>query len=46
MATRDGNLAVRCRGVTKTYGTGDAKVTALRGVDLDVRLGELWTPLT
>lgn len=41
MAARDGNLAVRCRGVTKTYGTGDARVTALRGVDLDVQLGEL-----
>jgi putative ABC transport system ATP-binding protein len=34
-------LAVRCRGLTKTYGAGDAKVIALRGVDLDVRLGEL-----
>jgi len=27
--------------VTKAYGTGDAKVTALRGVDLEVRRGEL-----
>jgi putative ABC transport system ATP-binding protein len=35
------NLAVRCRGVTKTYGTGDASVMALRGIDLDVRMGEL-----
>src|ERR1700704_581767 len=34
-------LAVRCRGLTKTYGAGDRKVMALRGVDLDVRLGEL-----
>ncbi len=34
-------LAVRCRGLTKTYGAGDARVMALRGVDLDVRLGEL-----
>jgi putative ABC transport system ATP-binding protein len=34
-------FAVRCRGVTKTYGTGDAKVMALRGIDLDVRRGEL-----
>ena len=34
-------LAVRCRGVTKTYGTGDASVTALRGIDLDVHRGEL-----
>jgi putative ABC transport system ATP-binding protein len=34
-------VAVHCRGVTKTYGIGDAKVTALRGVDLDVKTGEL-----
>ena len=34
-------IAVRCRGVIKTYGTGDARVEALRGVDLDVRRGEL-----
>src|SRR5918998_4205207 len=34
-------LAVRCDDVVKTYGTGGAKVTALRGVDLDVRTGEL-----
>src|SRR5713226_9720300 len=34
-------LAVRCRGLTKTYGAGDAKVTALRGLDIDVRRGEL-----
>jgi len=34
-------LAVELHGVTKTYGSGDAKVTALRGVDLDVRAGEL-----
>jgi putative ABC transport system ATP-binding protein len=32
---------IRCRGVTKTFGTGDARVQALRGVDLDVRQGEL-----
>jgi putative ABC transport system ATP-binding protein len=35
------DLAVRCRGVTKSYGTGDATVNALRGVDIDVRRGEL-----
>jgi putative ABC transport system ATP-binding protein len=34
-------FAVYCRGVTKTYGTGDTRVMALRGIDLDVRLGEL-----
>jgi putative ABC transport system ATP-binding protein len=33
--------AVTLRGVTKTYGTGPAKVTALRGIDLEVRSGEL-----
>ena len=34
-------VAVRCRGVTKAYGTGEASVMALRGIDLDVRRGEL-----
>ena len=34
-------LAVRCRGVTKSYGVGNARVQALRGVDLEVRPGEL-----
>jgi ABC-type glutathione transport system ATPase component len=34
-------LAVHCRGLTKTYGAGDASVTALRGLDLDVQRGEL-----
>jgi putative ABC transport system ATP-binding protein len=34
-------IAVSCRGVVKSYGNGDAKVTALRGIDLDVRCGEL-----
>ncbi len=35
------DFAVRCRGLTKTYGAGDASVTALRGIDLEVRRGEL-----
>jgi putative ABC transport system ATP-binding protein len=35
------DIAVHCIGITKTYGTGDAKVLALRGVDLEVRCGEL-----
>lgn len=34
-------VAVRCRNLTKTYGTGDAAVRALRGVDLDVQRGEM-----
>ena len=33
--------AISCRGVTKTYGHGNAAVQALRGVDLEVRTGEL-----
>jgi putative ABC transport system ATP-binding protein len=40
-AQPDHDIAVRCRGLTKTYGAGDARVMALRGVDLDVRRGEL-----
>jgi putative ABC transport system ATP-binding protein len=40
VAASDG-VAVRCRGVRKTYGHGAASVTALRGVDLEVRKGEL-----
>jgi putative ABC transport system ATP-binding protein len=35
------DTAVHCRGVTKTYGSGASEVPALRGVDLDVRAGEL-----
>src|SRR5580704_12283967 len=34
-------LAVHCRRVTKSYGVGAGQVTALRGIDLDVRTGEL-----
>jgi putative ABC transport system ATP-binding protein len=35
------DIAVACRGVTKTYGEGPDAVQALRGIDLDVRAGEL-----
>ncbi len=34
-------LAVSCRGIIQSYGSGAAKVAALRGIDLDVRRGEL-----
>jgi len=33
--------AVSCRGVTKRYMTGSTQVLALRGIDLDARMGEL-----
>lgn len=35
------DIAVYCRAVKKAYGTGDARVQALRGIDLAVRPGEL-----
>jgi putative ABC transport system ATP-binding protein len=40
MATAD-PIAVHCAGVTKSYGSGSAQVMALRGIDLNVRMGEL-----
>ena len=33
--------AVSCRGITKWFGEGDARVQALRGLDLDIGMGEL-----
>jgi putative ABC transport system ATP-binding protein len=35
------DLAVECRGVTKDFGSGDTRVRALRGIDLDVPTGEI-----
>ncbi|WP_395746094.1 ABC transporter ATP-binding protein [Prosthecobacter sp.] len=40
-ASPSNQTAVRCRGLTKTFGSGAAAVQALRGVDLEVRTGEL-----
>lgn len=37
----ESQIAIRCRGLTKSFGEGEAQVKALRGVDLDVPLGEL-----
>ncbi len=34
-------LAVHVRGVFKTFGTGEARTPALKGVDFDARLGEM-----
>ena len=39
-ATRT-DLAVVCEGLTKDFGQGEARVQALRGVDLEVRPGEM-----
>ena len=33
--------AVSCSGITKWFGEGDARVEALRGLDLEIRMGEL-----
>lgn len=33
--------AVVVRGLVKSFGTGDTKITVLRGIDLEVRMGEL-----
>src|SRR5690348_5921661 len=35
------SVAVHCRNIVKSYGTGSARVMALRGIDLDVLKGEL-----
>jgi putative ABC transport system ATP-binding protein len=40
-AAENNGIAVQCHGVTKVYGAGEAAVAALRGVDLEVRRGEL-----
>lgn len=40
-AKHDHTLAVRCRAVTRGFGTGPSRVEALRGIDLDIYQGEL-----
>jgi putative ABC transport system ATP-binding protein len=40
-STKFDGISVRCRGLTKVYGHGATEVFALRGVDLDVKKGEL-----
>jgi putative ABC transport system ATP-binding protein len=37
----EGKIAVSCKNIKKTFGTGTAKVEALRGIDLEVKKGEL-----
>ena len=33
--------AVRGRGIVKSFGTGDTQITVLKGIDLDIYLGEM-----
>lgn len=40
-AVEDHPAAVKVRGVVKSFGEGDTKVTVLKGIDLDVHMGEL-----
>ena len=39
-AAKPGELLIRLRGVTKKYGSGQAEVMALKGIDLDIHAGE------
>jgi putative ABC transport system ATP-binding protein len=41
MEDKENQIAVYCKSVTKSYVTGPTKVMALRGVDLEVKKGEL-----
>jgi len=41
IAVDEQTIAVWCRGVSKEFGRGDGRTLALRGVDLEVRLGEI-----
>ena len=41
MANNSPAMAVQCRGLTKSFGTGEAGVPALRGLDLDIAVGEM-----
>ncbi|MBI3818537.1 MAG: ABC transporter ATP-binding protein [Planctomycetes bacterium] len=39
--TSSDKIIIRCKDVRKSYGSGDTRVQALRGVDLEVREGEM-----
>lgn len=40
-AGKSGSLAIYCKDVTKSFSVGNNSIKALRGIDLDVKLGEL-----
>lgn len=35
------NTAIRCNGITKWFGEGEARTQALRGIDLEIALGQM-----
>jgi len=41
MSSDNKKIVVHCQNIKKTYGSGEAKVFALRGIDLDVYQGEV-----
>jgi putative ABC transport system ATP-binding protein len=41
MIPSGGDLAVECAGIQKSFGEGEARIDALRGVDFEARFGEL-----
>lgn len=41
MGEKEKQIAVHCSGITKSYITGPTQVMALRGVDMEVNMGEL-----
>ena len=38
---RNQNIAVKCRGIAKDFGEGESRTQVLRGIDLDVQLGQM-----
>lgn len=34
-------VAIKCQGIKKSYGAGETRIDALRGIDLEINLGEL-----
>ncbi|MFN7560204.1 MAG: ATP-binding cassette domain-containing protein, partial [Prosthecobacter sp.] len=42
MSTKDdAKLAARLRGISKSFGDGESRIKVLKGIDLDVRSGDI-----
>ena len=41
LSSTESRLLVHARGITKTFGEGEARIPVLKGVDLDVAMGEI-----